>query len=150
MIVDTLNNSATYRGLPERFQRALEFLASQDLAALPLGRIDLEGDALFVLVQEYDTKRAEEGRWEAHRRYADIQLTPVGRERIGVARIEQMQVETPYDAQRDVGFFQGAGDWITLEPGRFAIFFPQDVHLPCIECAGAQRVRKVVAKVEIL
>ncbi|MFO0901652.1 MAG: YhcH/YjgK/YiaL family protein [Pirellulales bacterium] len=150
MIVDTLNNAATYRGLPERFQRALAYLASQDLAALPLGRIDLEGDSLFVLVQEYDTKRPEEGRWEAHRRYADIQLVPTGRERIGVGRIEQMQVDAPYDAQRDVGFFQGAGDWITLESGRFAIFFPQDVHLPCIACDAAQRVRKVVAKVEIL
>jgi len=150
MIVDTLDRAATYAGLPERFGRALAYLASQDLAALPLGRIELEGDSLFVLVQEYATKAPEEGRWEAHRRYADIQLVPVGRERIGVARLEQMQEDVPYDAKKDVGFFQGSGDWITLEPGRFAIFFPQDVHLPCIECGGAERVRKVVAKVEIL
>ena len=58
-----------------------------------------------------------------------------------------MQVDMPYDGTKDVAFFLGAGDWLTLTPGRFAIFFPQDVHLPCIQANAAQRVRKIVVKV---
>ena len=49
MIVDSLSNAGTYAGLPDRFRRALVMLTTRDLMSLPLGRIDLEGDALFVL-----------------------------------------------------------------------------------------------------
>lgn len=136
-----------YAALPPRFRRALEMLASTDLENLPLGRHDLEGDALFVLVQEYATKPQEAGRWEAHRRYADIQLLVHGQERIGIAPLEQMTVDVPYDEAKDFALFTGKGDWLTMVPGRFAIFFPQDVHLPCIQVDGEQTVRKIVVKV---
>jgi biofilm protein TabA len=142
-------NRAWYASLPSRFRRALEMLASTDLKTLTLGRHDLEGDALFVLVQEYTTKPEEVGRWEAHRRYADIQLLVRGQERIGVAPIEHMTVDVPYDETNDVALFTGQGDWLTMVPGRFAIFFPQDVHLPCIQAGTEQTVRKIVVKVEL-
>ncbi|MFO0816782.1 MAG: YhcH/YjgK/YiaL family protein [Pirellulales bacterium] len=147
MIVDSFAQIAFYQGLPERFGQALQWLTSRNLADLPLGKVDLEGDQLFVLVQEYSTKEPSSGRWEAHRRYADIQLIVTGEERVGVAGIDAMKLETPYDEMKDVAFFQGEGDWITLTPGRFAIFFPQDVHLPCIQANVAQKVRKIVVKV---
>jgi biofilm protein TabA len=147
MIVDSFAQIASYQGLPARFGQALQWLTSRNLADLPLGKVDLEGDQLFVLVQEYSTKEPSAGRWEAHRRYADIQLIVTGEERVGVAGIAAMRLETPYDEMKDVAFFQGEGDWITLTPGRFAIFFPQDVHLPCIQANAAQKVRKIVVKV---
>ncbi len=135
--------------LPPRFHQALSMLATTNLEQLPLGRHDLDGDKLFVLVQEYTTKAESAGRWEAHRRYADIQLIVRGRERIGIAAIEQMTVDVPYDETKDVALFNGSGDWLTMTPGRFAIFFPQDVHLPCIELGGGEMVRKVVVKVAL-
>ncbi len=135
--------------LPPRFHQALAMLANTDLEQLALGRHDLDGDKLFVLVQEYTTKAESAGRWEAHRRYADIQLIVRGRERIGIAALEQMTVDVPHDETKDVALFTGAGDWLTMTPGRFAIFFPQDVHLPCSELGGGQPVRKVVVKVAL-
>lgn len=135
------------RACPTAFVAQFVMLTTRDLMSLPLGRIDLEGDALFVLVQEYATKAPEAGRWEAHRRYADIQLLAAGRERVGVAALDCMRVDVPYDDTKDVAFFLGEGDWITLTPGRFAIFFPQDVHLPCIQADAAETVRKIVVKV---
>ncbi|MFO0872076.1 MAG: YhcH/YjgK/YiaL family protein [Pirellulales bacterium] len=149
MVVDSLAHAELYARLSPRFRTALAWLAAHDLTRLSLGRHDIAGDELFALVQEYETKVPSAGRWEAHRRYADIQLVPVGVERIGVAALEQMRVDVPYEESKDVGFFFGTGDWITLAPGRFAIFFPQDVHLPCLQQDGPVNVRKVVVKVQL-
>lgn len=146
MVVDRLSNWSFYRGLPERLLRALEFLSREDLAQLPLGRIDLEGDHLFALVQEYTTRPENECRWEAHRKYCDVQYVVSGCERIGVAPLDNMTVDMPYDVERDVGFFHGEGDWLTLRAGTFAIFAPQDVHRPCAQVGAGERVRKIVFK----
>lgn len=166
MIVDRLDKRGCYGGLPERWQRALQFLADPATAQLPIGRHDLDGDNLFALIQEYDTRPADVCRWEAHRRYVDVQYVAAGCERIGIAALETMTVDMEYDEQRDVGFFQGTGDWLTLSAGSFAIFLPHDVHRPCVQVADAgtagtelttaaaggdkpasvQRVRKIVVK----
>lgn len=147
MIVDRLAHLDQYRGLAPRLVRALEFLRDTDLLALPLGRLDLDGDRLFALVQEYTTKDAGQGRWEAHQKYCDVQYVARGTERIGVRNIAFMEVEQPYDSERDVAFFQGEGDFITLPAGTFAIFAPQDVHLPCTIANQPELVRKIVLKV---
>ena len=149
MIFDRLANLELYRGLSPRWLQALEFLRDSDLLALPLGRHDLDGDRLFALVQDYETKPVEQCRWEAHQRYCDVQFVARGTERIGVTNIERMRVEQPYDPDRDVAFFTGPGDFITVPAGSFAIFAPQDVHMPCVVSASPEPVRKIVVKAAI-
>jgi YhcH/YjgK/YiaL family protein len=149
MIIDQLTNLEQYRGLPSRLVRALEFLRDTDVLSLALGRHDLDGDRLFALVQEYPTKPVAECRWEAHRRYCDVQFVARGVERIGVVNIERMRVDQPYDSDRDVAFFAGEGDFITLHAGAFAIFAPQDVHMPCLTVGESQPIRKIVLKAEL-
>ena len=149
MIVDQLENLNFYAGLPPRIVRALEFLRDTDLAALSLGRHVLDGDWLFALVQEYATKPLEQCKWEAHRRYCDVQFVARGIERIGVANIDRMQVETPYDAEKDVSFFRGDGDFVTVPAGSFAIFAPPDVHMPCLAAGSPVSVLKIVLKAAV-
>ena len=149
MIVDQLENLNFYAGLPPRIVRALEFLRDTDLAALSLGRHELDGDWLFALVQEYATKPLEQCKWEAHRRYCDVQFVARGIERIGVANIDRMQVETPYDAEKDVSFFRGDGDFVTVPAGSFAIFAPPDVHMPCLAAGPLVSVLKIVLKAAV-
>lgn len=149
MIVDRLAHRDLYRGLPAPFLRALDFLATQNPLDLSLGRHDLDGDRLFALVQEYSTKAESDCRWEAHRRYADVQFVATGRERIGVASREFMQETVAHDDLKDVAFFEGPGDWITLPAGSFAIFWPHDVHRPCAACGANETVRKIVLKVAL-
>ena len=148
MIVDRISNLDLYRGLPSRLVRALEFLRDSDVATLSIGRHDLDGDRLFALVQEYTTRPAEQCKWEAHRRYCDVQFVARGVERIGIVNIEQMKVEQPYDADKDVAFFSGDGDFVTLRAGSFAIFAPADVHKPCMAANAAEAVRKIVINAE--
>ena len=149
MIVDRLSNLEFYRGLPLGLVRALEFLRDTDLLTIPVGRQDLDGERLFALVQDYNTKPIEECRWEAHRRYCDVQYLARGTERIGVANIERMRIEQPYDSDRDVAFFTGDGDSMLLNAGTFAIFAPQDVHMPCVLAESSELVRKIVVKVDV-
>lgn len=149
MIVDHLQHASLYRPIHRRFAQAFDFLRSMDLTALPSGRETIHGDELFALVNDYSTQPQAQCRFEAHRKYIDIQLMVRGVEKIGVAHLSTMKDDEPYVAERDVAFFHGQGDLITLREGTFAIFFPQDAHQPGIALDEPVQCRKVVVKVLI-
>jgi biofilm protein TabA len=73
MICDKLARFSHYTALDKNLSNALSFLATQDFTYTQPGRIDLQGDDLYALVQKYTTKPFEQGVWEAHRRYIDVQ-----------------------------------------------------------------------------
>jgi biofilm protein TabA len=148
MILDDLDHADQYRRLGSRFARAFQFLRETDLVALAPGRHDIEGARVFALVSDYDTKPREASVWEAHRRHVDVQYVPSGRELVGVAPLEALDTQ-PYDADKDVLFATGAGEFVTLSPGRFVVLFPQDGHMPGVSIDGPQAVRKVVVKIAI-
>ena len=55
--------------------------------------------------------------------------------------------EQPYNAEKDITFYDGlAQQYITVHPGMFVIFFPQDAHAPCV--SEASEIRKVIFKVK--
>ena len=83
MIIDALANMDFYKNLNESLYKGLRFLKETDLAALPVGRYEIDGDAVFALVQEYETHLPEECRWEAHYTYTDIQYIVEGSEKMG-------------------------------------------------------------------
>jgi YhcH/YjgK/YiaL family protein len=147
MIVDSLKNWNFCTALPQ-LRRAFEVLASQDVSTWPDGRVELDGDRMFALPQGYLTRPAAQCRWEAHRRCIDIQYIISGREAMGYAPLSTLKPVTAFDETKDVGFYDGTGSIITVEAGMFAIFFPHDAHMPCMQVAGhPESVRKVVVKV---
>ena len=103
MIVDTLANAARYAGMHPGFARAFQFLATTDLAALPPGRHDIDGDRLFVLIDHKDGRGEDGARLEAHRRYIDIQYTFEGDELIGWMPLTRCtSPDGPFDETKDV------------------------------------------------
>ena len=130
MILDVLTNAPLYRGLPARLVAALDWLQRTDLLALPLGKTVLDGERLFALVQEYTPKSQSVGKFEAHRRYWDVQHVARGVERMGWNTLARMTVSDPHSDERDVAFFQGTGSFFHVPAGTFAIFGPHDVHMP--------------------
>src|SRR5436190_16537350 len=114
MILDQLSNAALYHSVHARFSHAFRYLTTTALTDLPAGKQTIQGDELFALVNDYSTQREEQCRFEAHRRYIDIQLMVRGIERIGVANLALMTGDEPYADDRDVAFFHGQGDMITL------------------------------------
>jgi YhcH/YjgK/YiaL family protein len=150
MIIDTLDNANVYESLGPRFVQAFEYLRSCRPATDATGSHALDGDNLFVNVDEYTTKPLDQGRWEAHRRYADIQYVVTGSERMGHAAIDDLTLEKAYDAETDVAFFTGGGGVMLRVPaGTFTVFMPEDGHMPCIIDDAATPVRKVVVKVRV-
>ena len=151
MIFDSLHNAASYRDLSPAFRAAFDYLAATDLTALPVGRYEIQGDDAYIMVQEPTLKPWDEGRWEAHRRYADIQIVISGEEVMGFCPISGLTEETAYDAQTDVLFFREAeGLALHVKTGSFAVFFPQDAHRPCMQPEGCPcTVKKAVVKVRV-
>jgi len=147
MIIDQLSNSALYKGLHPRLAQALAILRDGDLQKRSPGRHAIDGQAMYAVVDEYVTRPQDQGQWEAHRRYWDVQLVVSGVERMGYANIRNMTVAQPYDAACDAEFFDGAGSFLTVHAGMFAVFAPHDVHMPGIADGAPGPVRKIVVKV---
>ena len=149
MIVDRLGNRSVDAHVPPRVGQALEYLRTTDLAVVPLGRHEIDGDRLFALVQEYETRLPADCVWEAHRRYVDVQYVVRGAERMGHASIADVVPRVAYDAEKDVALFEPGSRFVTVSAGMVAIFGPDDVHSPGHADGNPQPVRKVVVKVEI-
>jgi len=149
MIVDRLGNRSVDAHVPPRVGQALEYLRTTDLAVVPLGRHEIDGDRLVALVQEYETRLPADCVWEAHRRYVDVQYVVRGAERMGHASIADVVPRVAYDAEKDVALFEPGSRFVTVSAGMVAIFGPDDVHSPGHADGNPQPVRKVVVKVEI-
>lgn len=146
MITDTITNRHLYRALNPKLGRAFDFIQETDLSALGVGKYVIDGEEIYALVQEFNAKPQEEGLWEAHRRYIDLQYVIRGAEQIGYAHLGRL---TPgeYDDAKDWLPLSGEGDFITLNAGYFAIFMPEDAHMPGLAAGPDTAVKKLVVKI---
>jgi YhcH/YjgK/YiaL family protein len=149
MILDHLSNAGQYAHLHPRLAKAFEFLARPDLATMEAGKYPLDGDLIYAMVQDYESRPMEKIIWEAHRKYHDVQFVVTGEERMGWANIHRMTETTPFSAEKDVAFFAGKGNYFALPQGFFIILAPQDVHAPGLALEQPAPVRKVVVKVAL-
>jgi hypothetical protein len=94
--IDMAEFARVYNQNPERWNKAFIFLSNPDLKELETGRYDIDGDNLFAKVDEYETRDEPDTRYEAHRRYADIQYLIKGKEYIGVLSLDKMNEIVPY------------------------------------------------------
>ena len=85
MIYASLNAKKGNYQYPAAIATALEFLAKPETAELPVGRYELDGDNIFVLIQDQTTAPVENKRAESHRNYIDIQYLFTGKEVQGYA-----------------------------------------------------------------
>lgn len=153
MIVDHIENADLYLGLSEDIAKGLDYLRNTDFTNVEDGRVDLNGDRIFALVQRYRTRSEAKGSLESHRKYLDIQFIAKGTERIGYcSATAKPSVTKPYDPETDAAFYDGVGNLVELQEGCFAIYWPQDLHAPQI-AAGSPPVPgdviKVVVKVQV-
>ena len=148
MIFDSIENYKRYEGMNNNIYNALIYLRTTDLANASVGRIDLDGDFLFALVQEYQTKPLEQSKWEAHRKYIDIQYMISGQERMGFVNIQKMQLGEFVD-EKDFQPMTGSGNFVDVSAGSFTIFYPDDGHMPGICIGSPSLIKKVVIKAKI-
>jgi YhcH/YjgK/YiaL family protein len=150
MIIDTLAHASLYAGIHPQFKTAFAFLSRPCLESATDGKTVLaEPDKVFANIQTYMTKPLEGGSMEAHKKYIDVQYIVSGEEWIGWAPFGGQKVVTPFDAGKDIGFYSGETSLLHLRAGMFAIFFPQDAHMPCRFIKTACEVKKIVVKVAV-
>jgi len=150
MIADRLKNWRLYAGVAE-LKPAFEFLAAHRERVDPTaGRIEVDGQRLFVLPQVYQPKPIEQGRFEAHRRYLDIQYVASGIERMGYAPADGLETDVAYDSGKDIVFYRNPAEFSSLvvSAGSFAVFYPADAHMPGIRLGSYdEQVCKLMVKV---
>lgn len=150
MIIDTLTNYQTYLSLNPLFEKAFNYLLNTDFSKLEDGKHQIMGDDLFALMQTYPTKNENELRYEAHKKYIDIQFMIGGNEAFYHADTSTCKTIEEYSIEKDVAFFEADGILYPVKENQFYILFPQDAHKPCMHFNGKpQNVKKVVLKVLI-
>jgi biofilm protein TabA len=152
MIVTDLDHIDHQVPMTPSLRKAFGFLRARDLLQLPDGRVDIDGDQVFALVQRYETVRTEAPKYECHRKYIDVQFIATGEEVIGWAPAERMSVTEAYEAGKDVCFGTiAAGMWtpVRLEAGQLMVLWPEDAHAPKGAARESSLVMKIVIKVAV-
>ena len=128
---------------------AYDFIVNKAEGAA-VGKYDLE-NGVYVSVQEYTTKARSEAKYEAHKKFIDIQMILSGKELIAVSPIEKMTISDEYNEEKDFMLFHHNDECtdFVLEAGDFLILYPQDVHMPGVCVNEKSPVRKIVVKVPV-
>ena len=146
MVIDRLENLEKYVSLNPLFAQAVDFLKSTDLEAHETGKVVLKEGELIVNFSQARPKTKEEARIETHNNFIDIQIPLSGVEGMGYMPRADLP-EAAYNAEKDITFYEGlATDYLTVKPGMFAIFVPEDAHAPGVTPDG---VKKVIVKVRV-
>lgn len=146
MILDKLCEAAKYEGMHPLFHEAFEFLKTA--ADRENGRYELS-NGMYVIIMEANTHAPEDGMFEAHRKYIDIQYLFEGHSACVWAHTPNLTVKTPYDEEKDAGFFTGEGAEIPVSGGEFYILYPEDAHEPHRTHGKQQSYRVAVVKVPV-
>ncbi len=145
MFLDTLSNFEQYVSLHPLFPEVLRFLEQHPLSSLAPGRYAIQGDDLFVTIQDASPRTRSEARLETHQRMIDIQIPLSSSEEMGYSPLCDLS-PTPYDAEKDISFYDAAPQtYFRVNPNQFVVFFPHDGHAPAI---SPKEFRKAIFKVK--
>jgi len=152
MIVANLDQIEQQAALTSSMRQALDFLRQAQGQELADGRIPIDGERVYALVQSYDTKTGDII-FEGHRRYIDFQYVVKGEEALGWAPAERAEIIRPYNEERDMwlGAVPAAQTTLVrLAAGQLAVLWPSDAHAPQRSATGAPApVKKIVVKVAL-
>jgi biofilm protein TabA len=150
MILDSIFNINNYKNISSDIYAGLVFLKNAS-ADIEVGEYKIN-DKVKAIVSEYDTIKVFERGYEAHKHVIDIQFPIRGVERVKWSPIEGMDINIPYDANRDRTFFKNPakqGTHVDIGNGIFAIMFPEDGHSPQHKIGKPELIKKITVKVLI-
>ncbi len=151
MITGNINEIRENTYIPEILLKYLLFLQKTDFSKLENGDHILE-DGIKLILSNYETKKIEDKKAEAHRKFIDIQYVISGIERIGVGyENSENELLQDYVIEKDGIFYKKVKDesFIIMNEGMFAIFFTCDIHRPGCTFNETASVRKAVIKVPV-
>lgn len=152
MILDLIENASCYADIHSGVTKALKEMAKYTPDYYPSGRVDIDGDNLFLLLNSYETHSPEGALCEAHQKYIDVMYMVDGEEIIYVKPTDRLCTITKvYDREADYLLAELDRDAtpIRLRAGQFVVLFPQDAHAPGCYDKTPETVKKIVAKVRL-
>lgn len=149
MILSSLHDSERIAALHPLFETLFDYVRTHDLNAEPAGRITIDGERLFINVNDATLRTADEQKLEVHRRYIDVHFPLSGDEIVGWRALHTLDApsEALFDEANDFALFAlPATTYFTAHPGEFYVMYPEDAHAPII---GEGVLHKAIAKVLI-
>jgi len=145
MIFDIIANISRYSALEQRIAEALK--AVLEFSGRKPGRYDLDGDNMYLQILRYNAKPLAESRWEAHRRYIDVQFIESGEEYWGFGDAAGLSMDAAYDPAIDAEFYAGEGAMLRAAKGHFAVFYPGEPHMTGVAAGTPLPVQRIVVKI---
>src|SRR5690606_38840038 len=121
MILDKIENADLYKNIHPGVKKALNYIRNTNFNDLPMGKHEIEGNDLFVIFKEYQTKQVDGNLLESHLKYIDVQYIVDGVEQMGVTMHTAQEPKKKYDTVDDYMLFDEPYDIITVAKGMFAI-----------------------------
>ena len=146
MILTTINDSHRYESLNPLFKELFDYVKTHDLLNAPLGRIEIDGDRLFINNSLAKALSKDEQVLEMHRRYIDVHILLAGSETVGWKPLADIKnITKDYDAEGDYMLSDDRPTaYVDMTPGDVLIVWPEDPHAPVI---GTGEIRKLIGKV---
>ena len=147
MIIDTIENLCKYAAVNPLFADVIDFLKSHDLQTMEAGKYPIKDKDLFMNLQFAKQRTKETAILQTHIEMIDIQIPISGAETFGYTPLCDLP-EFEYNTEKDITKYGDtkAQTYVTVKPGQFAIFFPQDGHAPCI--TDVPELKKAIFKVK--
>jgi YhcH/YjgK/YiaL family protein len=148
MIIDTLDNLSKYVALNSLFADVVEFLKTHDLQTMEVGCYPVKDNDVTLKLSLTKQRTKESAFLETHIDMIDIQIPITCAETFGYSPLCDLPA-FEYNAEKDITIY---GDtkpqtYVTVTPGQFVIFFPQDGHAPCI--IEKEEIKKAIFKVKV-
>lgn len=151
MIYGELKDIKNYKGLNKNLDKAIDFIIDKKYLNANFGKNLIEGKSIyFDYPEKVMTRENKDIESEYHKKYADIHIVLEGEEIIGYTSFEDCVETKAYNSEKDIAFVKGENQAEVLLNGKnFALFFPEEVHLPLLKVGEIKEIKKVVFKIEI-
>ena len=148
MIVDKTENLEIYGQLLPNLEAGLQAVRALG-GNLEIGKYELEGG--YFMIQEGDTRPVEEGDYEVHRKYLDVQILVSGAEQVAWSDILDLASSGSYDSEKDKEMLSGPAEHVFLvTEGMSWVAFPHDAHKACRDTGKKLHYKKIVMKLPLM
>ena len=147
MIIDKFNRIRQYAHLLNNLDQAFEAIQPQIINP-EAGRYEFAGG--FFMVQQGETKPLDEGLFEAHQKYIDVQILLKGQEEMAWAEIDDLTASVPYNTEKDAAYYTGSTkNHMLIDEGMFFVAFPHDGHKAVRHTDEPHSFTKIVLKLPV-
>jgi len=132
------------------WEQAFAWIAEKAIS-LPDGEHEIQGRELYVNLHRAELLPRQEGVYEAHQHYIDLHYCLEGGELIEWVPVTGLTPRTEYDSEKDYTLYDlpAQATSCVMVPHTFAIFLPQEAHMPKISDGKNTSVRKAVVKIRM-